>query len=361
MALRPLNRQPSLDGLDLFRRLDPPEAEGPLTDERRISAVMKQLGQAVKDTLSRPTSVRGWRAQALFASLVVALDGCQLLTFIDTGDIYFDGENLKPADYFLVLRDGRRLVVDVKEISSDKGYGFQETIKLSASEHDRLERFAELYGAELYIAAYSPVLPSWLLLPIDSLTVRSGGSYALSTTDAITVNESVIIGDYAVGVVPPLTFELIADLGKPRVINEQGKAQMTIGGVNVSSGAGQVSDPFERRILMFLLEYGSWEQREDVVREGDQLISIANVAEPPIDTDADTDEADQGFHIVGWLSGMYSRLFETFTRGDDEITALDIKSNPGLFSSLIPHDYKGKELPIWRLHMRPSLGKEKEA
>ena len=95
MVLRRLNRQPGLDGLDLFRRLDAPKVESLLGDEGRVQAVFDDLQQVVHETLSRPTSVRGWRAQALFASLVAALVVLCYVGVSASEWLGADGENLE--------------------------------------------------------------------------------------------------------------------------------------------------------------------------------------------------------------------------------------------------------------------------
>jgi len=105
-VMKRLSRTAALDGLDLFRRLDVVSANIPLADPGRLDAVVEQLRRDVAATLNTPTSVRGWRIQAMFASLVVALDGCELMTFLDTGEIFYDGPHVKPADYFTRFAGG---------------------------------------------------------------------------------------------------------------------------------------------------------------------------------------------------------------------------------------------------------------
>src|SRR4051794_13290040 len=104
MVMRKLGRQPArLDTLDLFRQLD--AGTGPINDPARVEAFLSEVRAPLSQALSTDSTVHGWRAQALFASLVVALDGCELLFTVDSGEVFVDGDDVKPPDYLLVLRD----------------------------------------------------------------------------------------------------------------------------------------------------------------------------------------------------------------------------------------------------------------
>lgn len=290
----------------------------------------------------------------MFASLVAALDECQLLTFTDTGDVFFDGASVKPTDYLLVLRDGRRLAVDVKDVGIEQVGDIRKTVKLSASEHARMTRYADLIGAELFVAAYSPLLPTWLLIPIDQFEVSPHGTFTVTLAHAMRSNEMAILGDLAVGVVPPIRCRLNMDASVDSTVGEGGRANFKVGGVEIGTGDGPVTGEAEKRLLWFFLMHSSWEFEEQAIVEDGKVIALAWEAHPPEPDESNTDETNhEDFRLVGWLSGMYSRLFEGGSRDDSNApNGLDISVEPGMLISLLPHDFSSEELRLWRFKLQ---------
>ncbi len=360
MVLQKLKRNPAMDGVDLFRRLDLGAGTHALDSEERIAAVFDELQAAVRQTLATPSSVRGWRAQAMFASLVAALDECQLLTFTDTGDVFYDGASVKPTDYLLVLRDGRRLAVDVKDVGIEQAGDIRKPVKLSASEHARMTRYADLIGAELFVAAYSPHLPTWLLISIDEFRVNPYGSYTVTLEHAMRVNEMAILGDLAIGVAPPLRCRLNMDESVDSTVGEGGRANFKVGGVEIGTGDGPVTGEAEKRLLWFLLMHSGWDVDEQAIVEEGKVVALTWEAFPPEPEESNRDGVNsEDFRLVGWLSGMYSRLFEGGSRDHSNApSGLDISVEPGMLISLLPHDFKSEELRLWRLRLQGDRNRE---
>jgi len=175
MVLKPVKRDPArLEMADVFRRLD--RGGGPIGEPRRIDDFLKSLRGPLGDVVAAPTVVRGLRTQAMFASLVVALDGCQMMMTTDSGELFVD-EPAKAADFLLVLRDGRRLVVEVKSFTQQFP---TDLMKVSAKELLRLQRFADMLDAELFIAAFMTSIGQWSLVPAaQSQTSSSRGEFAV--------------------------------------------------------------------------------------------------------------------------------------------------------------------------------------
>jgi hypothetical protein len=298
--MKKLKRNASLDGLDLFRRLDVPVRESLAESDARIDTVILEIRDSLVKSLKTPSTVRGWRAQALFASMVVALDGCEMLTMIDSGDIYHDGESVKPADYFLSLRDGRRLIVDVKEFALSQR--LESRSKLSASEYRRLVRFAELMGAELYIASYVSSACLWLLLPISAY------------------------------------------------VDEEGRATLMIGAMQWFAGGRRITGDAEQKIAHFLMMHGGWEEEATPDIDDRSLKSIRFSCAPPHSSPG------QSMEGIGSLSQLYSRMFEGQTTAPSGVIALDADVVPGAMNLLIAHDYTSSELPLVRLVQELATG-----
>lgn len=172
MTLERVPRQPPLDGLDLFRRLDLFDGSRLVDDPSRIADVVKKLQEGLSASLADAKVIGGWRAQAMFASLVVALDGCQLLTQVDLGEVWFDGESVKAPDFHLVLRDDRRILVDVKDVD---GSAITANVKFSAREIERLRVFGRRFACDVFLAIYFRQLRTWTLVNIEDLERGPGG------------------------------------------------------------------------------------------------------------------------------------------------------------------------------------------
>lgn len=342
MVLRPVRRDPArLETADLFRRLN--VGTGAVADPERIDQFLEALRVPLGSVLRSPTVLSGLRAQALFASLVVALDGCQLMATMDAGEIFVD-EPAKAPDFLVVLRDGRRLLVEVKSIPlldpSDR-------LPMRAKELQQMQRFAELLDAELFIAVFMSQMAMWALVPAHLFTSPSDGP-GLDLETAFKADHMVELGDAWIGTTPPISLELGGDPSRPAVL-EHGRARFTIGDVQLFVGGTKLQTPQERSLAMFMLTYGGWPHRQDANVEDDVLNTVRLVAEPAEDAEG------QGFQMVDRLSAMYSRMFLAATEdGEGGVTALDSPPRPGFLPDLLPRDFRSERLPIWRLNVHPS-------
>lgn len=223
----------------------------------------------------------------------------------------------------------------------------EKLIKFGSAEVKRMQRFGEMYGAEVFIAIYIADFPMWLLVSGNDLVEGPGGGYRISVRDAIFKNKLAMIGDQSIGVRAPLEASFLPAPGTPTGINEEGEAPFTIGAVHLYSGGTLVTSPEARRIVWFFMMYGGWEQDEHVMAVDGRVTELRWTSSPP-------EESRQGFGIVGSLSSMYSRLFESSTNGPRGYTALDLNVEPGTLITLLPHDFRDDELPLWRFTLVPT-------
>jgi hypothetical protein len=316
-------------------------------DEARIDAVLGEVRSNLLADLTVPSTVHGWRAQALFASLVAALDECELMTFVDTGDVYFDGPSVKPPDYFLCLRSGKRILVDVKAVELPSEDPLSMPIKFGATEVERMRRFGDLYGVEVFLALYYPAMPMWSLLPLDDLVAGPGGGYRTTVKESILRNQIGLLGDLTIGTLPSLECILRPDTTKPHYLEGSNEISFVVGSVEYRLDGSPVASDEGRRVMSFLMLYGGWADEEEAILEGDELVEMRFTARPPEDT-------GQGFEVVGSLSSMYSRMFESSTSTPLGVTASDMRIAPGSLISLVPHDYDVPDMPLWRLQLSPA-------
>ncbi|WP_449371778.1 hypothetical protein [Arthrobacter psychrolactophilus] len=340
-AIKKLSRNAAMDGVNVYRRLDLSTPETSVADPARIDAVLAEIRKLLETSLASESTVRGWRAQALFASLVAALDGCDLMTLVDTGEIYFDGPSVKAPDYFLHLRSGRRLLVDVKAVRLRDENPLEMPIKFGASEVNRMQRFGEQFGAEVFIAFYFPEMLIWALVPLTDLCEGPGGGFRTTVRESVIHNQIGLLGDLHVGTVSPLECIIIPDPTKKNEIDESGQAHFTVGSIEFRAGGNQLTSKAEKQLAYFLMLHGSWIGEQTPIHDDGKIAELRIVAQP-------VENSGQGFDIVGSLSSMYSKLFESSTSDHLGVTSLDISVKPGMLVSLVPHDYDSSTLPIWR-------------
>ena len=87
------------------------------------------------------------------------------------------------------------------------------------------------------------------------------------------------------------------------------------------------------------------------VFENGQLVHLGFIARPSETV------PDQGFELFGWMSEMISRHYLALTMSDEgqEIERLlpSTHLDPGSLGVLVPDDYRGKSLRLWRFFTDP--------
>lgn len=95
--------------------------------------------------------------------------------------------------------------------------------------------------------------------------------------------------------------------------------------------------------------YGRWNVDEAEAEIADnQLVAIRYAAEP------EEPHPGQGFEFLGSMSEMISRNFLALTSSDEgSVERFSPKSESISLSLMIPEDYKGTALPLWRFTLQP--------
>ena len=97
--------------------------------------------------------------------------------------------------------------------------------------------------------------------------------------------------------------------------------------------------------------YGEWpsEAGEACIENG-EFISFDFVSQP------EEMLPDQGFDMIGSMSGMISRRFNTMTASEGQVERLSPQTDISDLGIHIPHDYQGEVLHLWLLIQQPSTG-----
>lgn len=343
-----LKRDSALEAVELFRRLDAHDGESLLTSAGRADDVIQEFSSALIASLADESRVHGWRMQSLFRSLVVALDGCLLMTYIDRGEVFFDGDRVKPADFFLHLRDGRRILVDVKSHRARALAQDPFLVKFGRSEIDGLRRFGELYGAEVFLAIHFEG-GNWTLVPLSALETGPSGGYRIGVEKAMTVSHLGLLGDQMIGTTPPIELTLLPNPSAPNHVDGAGHAHFTVGSFSISAGGRVLEGESARTLAFYLLQFGEWLVTEHSDVRESRLVSLSFIAAPE-----SRNNPGENFEFVGSLARLFSRQFEGLTSTPDGVVALDFMPAPGALKELIPRDVTSSEIPLWLFELVPS-------
>lgn len=351
--LEPLARNAlMLETLQLFRRVTGPDAR--LDDPSSVRNFLRDLEAELTAAQTKQSIINGLRAQALFAQLVVALDGCQLMVTVDAGDIYADGP-LSSGDFLLVLRDGRRLLVEVKSVSR-KLQGHEVDLKrsqvttLRGKEVQGLRRTSRLLSAEPYYATYFDFIRMWALVPLERLR-KKVTNYELTWSDAMMGSALGILGDRAIGVLPPIEITAYAAAGvnvKASSYSDDTDLPFEVDRREVRVGGIEVTDGGDQELAVFLAVFSDWGKRFIPEVSGERLLGVRLVAEPvePVE--------DQDVQIVGALSHLYSYLFMANASNElGEPTGLDIEATPSLLARLLSREPEDRQFPVWIFDTSP--------
>lgn len=306
------------------------------------------MRESLKASKENQTLVHGKRIETLFGHLAASLGNCKLIKSEDAGDVISDDEDIIPPDYKLILKDGRKIFVEVKNCNM-KNVKSPYTIQKEYA--GKLMRYGELHGIEIYFAIYYRILNVWTLLPASSL-IEQRKKYATNPIHSMAKNEMSMLGDLHIGTAPPLVIELVADKTKNATIDENYHANFIIGDVKIYSRDKEVQDKMEKNIAFYLMRFGSWDcgEPEAILDEHHNLDSVRFTFNPPSLENA----TEQGFDIIGQLSSMITSAFNEQTIYEQQVTAIDTKVEPDMFSVKIPENYKGKNLPLWRFNIQPN-------
>ncbi|MDP9475597.1 MAG: hypothetical protein M3R38_07880 [Actinomycetota bacterium] len=303
------------------------------------------LGEALLDVVRARSRLHGWRIQALFEAVAASLGRVRLLKTEDAGDVYYAGASIKPPDFRVVTSDGEQVLIEVKSFHPKRP---DDPFTMRRKDVDELVGYAALTGvATVKVAVYWSAWNLWTLTDVSALGAHEPRRVGIALPDAMKANEMVIVGDRLIGTEWPLALTLYADTSKPRGVDAEGEAVFTIGAAKYSVAGRTITRGEEQQIAHRLMLYGRWTEETPVEMADGDIVSVSfsfAPEQPPPQPPA----------LHGALSSIYSSMFNHATLDDEgEITELRMDVDPGALGSLIPDDYEGETLRIWRFQLRP--------
>lgn len=310
---------------------------------------VERIRESVHGSLSNEALLHGLRTESMFEALVVSLGAVEFIKQEDSGEIYASDERLKTPGFRLVLSDGSQMLVEVKNC-----YQKNDARRIFELDEDYLEglfRYSKLMGCDLLLAVHWASWNIWTLVRPESFQ-SSGKKRTLDMLDAVKANHMAILGDYSIGTTFPLSLVMHADKTMPRTIGQDRTATFTIGKVELFCAGRLLTDPAEKRIATYLMFYGRWDYSVEPKIVKNEIEAVEHRWVPE-------EDHQQGFEFVGSLSDMFSTFYKVATQNEGRVAKLRLDVNPGSLGRLIPEDFTGDNLPLWRVRLQPSEPKAK--
>lgn len=347
--MKRIRRKPGLfEALELYKQLSRDD-DLKLDNEERDEKFINQLAQNLRIAKSNPITIYGIRAQAMFEFIVTSLNNIKLLKVEDSGDIYAIKETITPPDFRLVLNDDNEIFIEVKNFYQKdpvSPYSFKKKY------FERLLEYANIFKLDLKIAIYWSKWNIWTLIDSNKFSLENN-NYVISFIDAYKNNEMFLLGDLMVATIPPLEMRIVADKKRQRKILDSGLVKFYIGGIEFYCGGKLITDKKEKNIAFNLIYFSDWPISEPIAQiENENLNYISFKSEPLERTE------NQEFEILGSFSSMISKQFQMLTAPDGKVERISPKFYKTKLGTLIPTDYKGEQLPIWRFSIIPKYEKD---
>lgn len=254
---------------------------------------------------------------------------------------------MKPPDFRIVTDDGEQLLVEVKNCRPKRQ---MNPFRMRAKDLEALKRYAALVGIDnLKLAIYWSWWNLWTLVDPDSLLPSGSSHLAVELPEAMKANHMGSLGDRIIGTDWPLGMVLYSDPAKKSRLDNN-EVEFTIDRVDFTVAGQTVHRPEEQEFVFRLILHGGWNEHEPVASQEGDVIAVRVLFSPEEEPDGGARPA-----LHDPLSSIYSSMFNQATMDQDgEITGVRIKIDPGALGALIPDDYEGETLHIWRLHQQPA-------
>ena len=334
--------------LNLLRLLDEFAANEGISLEGDHEAIADKVKAALALRQQDPIAIHGLRAQAMFASVASSLGECLQITEEDSGLFIADDKNLRRPDFLVITKDGNKFFVEVKNFSPSKKLA---PFTLTKSYLAGLKSYCNRLGQNLKIAVYWRHLGMWTLVSADCFD-EQGKNYILSMESAFKRNEMSLLGDCMIGVVPPLAIRFYTDPDKPRQVSFDGLSDhINILRVAICVDGQEITDELERKLAIFFLLHGTWSKVSKPAEVVNNELIWFDIQVEPHNIES---ESSQEFCVIGALSEMISNHFQQLTLKDGKIHRLAPQKHPGELGILIPANYSGKILRLWRFYLQPN-------
>jgi hypothetical protein len=316
-----------------------------LHNRSKDSEFLERISSTIREYRENGILIHGIRAQTMFSYFASALGGCKMINEEDSGEFFTVDKNIKRPDFRLLTNDGVEFFVEAKNFNQSDP---QEPYSLKSSYAHQLRAYAQEFKKPLLFAIFWRRWHQWTLTPLACFS-NDGDAYRISLPIALANDHKALLGDRHIGIPKPLTMRFYTDPKKPRNVDSDGHTQFTVGRVAFLAGGKEITDQFEQQLAWFFLHYGSW---EDIKQSG----SIENNALLWVDWEGIREDRnpEQDFLMIGQLSEMLTRQFNSLTVNQQQVIRLSPTIAPEALGVLIPAAFQGDVLKIWKFQLNPA-------
>ena len=310
-----------------------------------VEALQIAVATEVENAVAQPIKLYGHRVEAMFAYVLAGLGGVAALKQEDAGLAYIGDTAASPPDFRVRLTDGREVFIEVK---THRDKSLTKNIRLKQGYLRSKQAYASAWGCELYFAFWWRNASQWLLLKGEDF-ISDDTHYSLTTLQAMKRSRMVELGDISLGTLPPLALHLhlpsaqIAPYPDGQLDWNRATRSFTMAGKIIRNAE-------EKRFAWYLLQFGSWNSvrnEEAELEDGSRVHSF--YAEP------EEWETEQGFAMIGTLSGMISNAFRFQTQRDGRVSAIVPDAAINSLGTHLPEGPSGVDLKLWRFKILPNF------
>lgn len=249
MIRRQARDSQGIGSLKLLSALDlSTTAQGVVGEADSVDELIRRLADGARASLGNPSRMHGFRAEAMFRAVLVALGSFQLLVEEDEGQVYFDDaqDPVKLPDYRVIDGGGRQLLIEVKAVPPKPRRLHH---RIAEAEVHGLRRYGELTDAPVAVAHYWSAANLWTLVDLERMQSHDG-QYVLDLTEAIKFNQMARFGDRTIGTVPPLELHLEVEELSERARPDT--ATVLVKNTQLLAAGQPLTDEVERQIAFLL-------------------------------------------------------------------------------------------------------------
>jgi hypothetical protein len=280
----------------------------------------------------------------MFAYLAAALGSCKIIIEEDCGEFFVTSPDFKRPDFRILTDEGKEFFIEVKNFNQTDP---REPFILKSDYAESLQDYANAFKKPLLFAIFWTRWQMWTLVSLDCFS-KGDRTYSMEFLSAPKHDQMAILGDCLIGIPKPLALRFYTDPQKPRKLEANTHVRFTIGRCVFVCAGKEITDDFEKRLAMFFLLYGTW---EDVEQPGH--VENGEVIWFEIQGMKQDSNPGQNFMLVGRLSEMITRQFNSMTVEKGKVLRIDPQVQPDKLGVIIPKDFKGDVLGIWRFMLQP--------
>ena len=310
--------------------------------EDDLQTFLSEVSKSVQSSQVNPNMLHGRRVEHMFKYVALGLGKCEAIKSEDNGDFHAkEPEKYQIPDYNLVLEDGSRILVEVKNHHS---YDLRSDFSIRKTDFKRLEKYSQLMGQTLKIALFFSQRGIWTLLSKDDFW-SDGNRLKIDCLTAMAKCEMALLGDRVIGVKSILTMEFVWSEPVP-IVNDQENGILK--DINFFCDGASIEEDLDKYIAFYLIRYGDWPISESVA----QLDDEGNCSSIIFDCRPEAPTHNQGFDVIGRLSSMIASAYTEATVERGKVVRLAPEADPSKFVSIIPRKHISHALPLWQLEIQ---------